>query len=183
MAGVDEAGNHRRERLDRFLKSVERQAFRMAVLAVSDDQEALDIVQDVMLAFVRRYGNKPADEWRPLFFRCLENRVRDWYRRSAVRRRWMVWLDRPDQPPAAERFGSDEPRPGRAMSNEQFGVALENALRNLPHRQRQAFLYRTWEGLSGAETAQAMGCSEGSVKTHLSRALAALRGRLEGFEP
>ncbi|MDX1569143.1 MAG: RNA polymerase sigma factor [Xanthomonadales bacterium] len=183
MAGADGAGTHQRERLDRFLQSVERQAFRMALLGVSDEQEALDIVQDVMLAFVRRYGRKPADEWAPLFFRCLENRIRDWYRRSSVRRRWMVWLDRPDQPAAAERFGSEEPRPADAMSHDEFGVALEEALRSLPHRQRQAFLYRIWQGLSGSETALAMGCSEGSVKTHLFRALAALRERLEAFEP
>ena len=172
--------------LDGFLASVERRALRMAELAVGDTDEALDIVQDVMIAFVRRYRRKPADQWPPLFYRSLENRIRDWYRRQSTRNRWLLRLDDRDEPPAAERFADPAAvSPVQRMQHDAFGAALERALQRLPHRQRQAFLYRTWEGLSVADTARAMGCGEGSVKTHLSRAMGALREHLTelGHEP
>jgi len=174
-----------RQRLDTFLQSVERKAFKIARLRTSDPQEALDIVQDVMLAFVRRYHAKPETDWAPLFFRALENRITDWYRRRAVRNRWFGFVggrDDEDQADPIERaVETKSPDPAQSSENEVFAAALEDALAQLPVRQREAFLLRTWQGLSTAETAQAMGCSEGSVKTHLSRAHAALRGKLEQF--
>ena len=78
--------------IDLFLASVERQAFRMAVIATGSKEDALDIVQDAMLGLVHRYGSKPADQWKPLFFRVLQSRIRDWYRRQKVRNRWRVWF-------------------------------------------------------------------------------------------
>ena len=172
--------------LDAFLASVERRAFRMAEIATRDRDEALDIVQDAMLQLSRRYAGRPSSEWPPLFYRILENRIRDFQRRQAVKNRLFFWRPPQDSEGAEDPLEQvAEPAAGPA---EEFQRAeqmrrLEQALRGLPARQREAFELRLWEGLSVEDTARAMGCSDGSVKTHLHRALAALRQDLEGVWP
>lgn len=169
--------------LDEFLREVERRALVIAELATRDREEALDIVQDAMLAFVDRYASHDAAEWPPLFHRVLQNRIRDWYRRQQVRRRWRVWLSRDDEDDVDPLETAPDPHgrtPEQEVALAATSDALLAALESLPARQRQAFLLRTWEGLDVAETARAMGCSEGSVKTHLWRALHHLREKLEG---
>jgi RNA polymerase sigma-70 factor (ECF subfamily) len=167
--------------LDRFLRGIERRALRVAELSTGDREDALELVQEAMLGFVRRYADKPEAEWSPLFFRVLDSRILDFHRRSQVRRRWRVWLGRDDDDGEALARVPDprEPGPWQRVADGETRVALEAALAALPLRQRQAFLLRVWEGLDVAQTACAMRCGEGSVKTHLSRALAALRARLE----
>ncbi|MEM9183755.1 MAG: RNA polymerase sigma factor [Pseudomonadota bacterium] len=169
------------DRLDIFLRSVERQAFTMANYATANPDEALDIVQDAMTAFVRRYRRKPEEQWRPLFFRSVDNRIKDWFRRRKVRMRWQAPMQVSDSGPDLESRAENltTPQPDRALAGQQGAEALERALAALPDRQRQAFLLRSWQGMSVAETADVMGCSEGSVKTHLSRATSALRQKLE----
>ncbi|MGH8229284.1 MAG: RNA polymerase sigma factor [Steroidobacteraceae bacterium] len=173
--------------LERFLKSVELKAFRIAQLSLRSEDDALDAVQDAMLQLARAYADRPAEEWKPLFYRILENRIRDMQRRRVVRGRIMAWLpprraDGEDEPdPIAEAPSSDPPLTEKLAVDEAM-QALEKALHVLPGRQRQAFLLRNLEGLDVAQTALAMGCSEGSVKTHYFRAVQALRARLEAFE-
>lgn len=174
-------------RLDRFLASVERRAFRIAEYATHNRDEALDIVQDAMLKLVRRYANRAPAEWPPLFYRILNNRINDWYRRGKVWRGWLSrWGDWRHAGDDEEDVGMDPEFAAPAHENplEQLARAgamdeLVAALKELPLRQQQAFLLRVWEGLDVAQTAFAMACSEGSVKTHLSRATARLRKRLE----
>lgn len=170
--------------LDGFLAEVQARALRMAQVATADRDAALDLVQDAMIGFARRYASRPEGEWKPLFYRCLQNRVRDWHRRQAVRRR-LFWRSEggdcetsplPEAADPAADVGGEHQR-AEAM------VRLESELRTLPRRQREAFELRLWEGLDVADTARAMGCGEGSVKTHLSRALASLRSQLEGVWP
>ncbi|GMV29230.1 MAG: RNA polymerase sigma24 factor [Rhodanobacteraceae bacterium] len=173
-----------KSRLDGFLRSVERRALRIAELSVGQRDEALDLVQEAMLAFVRNYASKPDAEWPPLFFRVLDSRVTDWHRRSRVRGRWLaaLWPSRDDddeEDPIAAAPDTAESGPLARLASEDAGQALDAALRGLPLRQRQAFLLRIWEGLDVADTATAMRCGEGSVKTHLWRALNALRTVLE----
>jgi RNA polymerase sigma-70 factor (ECF subfamily) len=169
--------------LNRFLAGVERRAFVVAELATRNPEEALDLVQDAMLAFVASYGKKPEAEWPPLFHRVLQNRIRDWGRRQTVRRRWRVWLKGDDDEPEADALQQAADPAGRSpeqrVALEAAGDALLAAISELPNRQQQAFLLRTWEGLDVADTARAMGCSAGSVKTHLSRAMAHLRDKLK----
>lgn len=173
--------------LDAFLASVERRAFRMAEIATRDRDEALDLVQDAMLQLSRRYAGRPAEEWPALFYRILENRIRDWQRRQTVKNRLFFW-----RAPARDEEQEEDPmaliaEPGAGPQEELQRAEqmrrLERALHGLPARQREAFELRLWEGLSVEETARAMGCSDGSVKTHLHRALAALRQELEGVWP
>ncbi len=131
--------------------------------------------------------NRPEEEWKPLFYRILENRIRDMQRRRTVRGRVMSWLpfrrdeDDEDADPIAQAPSTDLPPVARLELDEAM-TALDGALEELPDRQRQAFLLRNLEGLDVAQTAQAMGCSEGSVKTHYFRALQALRLKLGEFE-
>jgi RNA polymerase sigma-70 factor (ECF subfamily) len=170
--------------LDQFLASVEKRAFKIAQLGLRNDDDALDAVQDAMMKLVQSYGARPEDEWRPLFYRILSNRVRDMQRRRTVRGRIMAWL------PAASGDDDDEAydpiaqapspdvTPVRRLELDEAIGALEIAVAELPARQQQAFLLRNFEGLDVSETASAMGCSEGSVKTHYFRALGALRARL-----
>jgi RNA polymerase sigma-70 factor (ECF subfamily) len=166
--------------LDAFLKSVERRALRMAELATSNREEALDLVQDAMFGFVRHYAGKPADAWTRLFYRVLDSRLNDWYRRRTVRGRWIERARADDDGADALQQAQDthEAGPMLRLQGTQAARALDSALARLPLRQRQAFLLRIWEGLDVAATAAAMRCGEGSVKTHLSRAMAALRRML-----
>lgn len=174
----------RKHALDRFLAGVERRAFVLAELATRNPEEALDLVQDAMLAFVTSYGKKPEAEWPPLFHRVLQNRIRDWGRRRTVRGRWQVWLKSHENNPEVDPIQQAPDPSGRTpeewLALEHVGDALMSAIRALPLRQQQAFVLRTWEGLDVAATAAAMGCSAGSVKTHLSRAMAQLREKLKG---
>lgn len=161
----------------------------MTEFSVGDRDEALDLVQDAMLGFVRHYTTKPETEWKPLFYRVLQNRITDWYRRTAVRNRFRAWFgsssdeddDRED--PIQTLADTTSPDPATALFRSDAAEAIKKAVLTLPLRQRQAFLLRTWEGLDVAQTAFSMGCSEGSVKTHYSRAVHALRTRLEEYRP
>ncbi len=169
--------------LDQFLASVEKRAFKIAQLGLRNEDDALDAVQDSMMKLVQSYAARPADEWRPLFYRILTNRMRDMQRRRTVRGRIMAWLpagdsdDDEDYDPIAQAPSPDAGPARRLELDEAIGV-LETAVAELPPRQQQAFLLRNFEGLDVAETASAMGCSEGSVKTHYFRALENLRARL-----
>lgn len=168
-----------------FLRAVERRGFLMARLALNDENDALDALQDTMLRLVQRYADKPPIEWRPLFYRMLYNRITDVHRRRAIRTKLFGWKDQPrgehDEEPLARIADPAVRDPGRLVASEETAKALMVAIAALPKRQREAFTLRCWEGLSTAETATAMACSEGSVKTHYSRALHALRERLEGY--
>jgi len=165
--------------------SVEKRAYTMAKIAVGNPEDALDLVQDAMTAFVTRYVDRSEDDWPALFFRILQNGIRDWYRRSRVRNRWRVWFNRSDDQgdDILESIPDDKGvDPVAQLSNEGLNDAIIKALKMLPVRQQQVFLLRIWEGLSVAETATAMVCSQGSVKTHLSRALQALKSRLDDYQ-
>ena len=169
--------------LNQFLAGVELKAFKIAQAALRHEDDALDAVQDAMMQLARAYADRPAEQWKPLFYRILENRIRDMQRRRTVRGRVMAWLpirgedDDEDYDPIAH-APSAEPQPVRRLELAEAMGALEKALEALPPRQRQAFLLRTLEGLDVAETAAAMGCSEGSVKTHYFRAVQTLRAQL-----
>ncbi len=170
--------------LEKFLADIERRAFRMAQVALRDPDDAMDAVQDAMLKLARNYAARPSAEWRPLFYRILENGIRDLQRRRSVRKRFMVWLPGPKEDPDNEAQDPLEsvadggtPIPERLMQDEAM-QKLESSLRQLPARQREAFMLRNFEGLDVAGTASAMGCSEGSVKTHYSRAVHTLREQL-----
>lgn len=170
--------------LDRFLADIERRAFRMAQIALRDVDDALDAVQDAMLKLARHYAARPAEEWRPLFYRILQNGIRDVQRRRMIRRRVMAWMPGPRQDPDEEAQDPIEtaadpgPDGAQCLMQSQAMERLEESLRSLPARQREAFMLRNLEGMDVAQTARAMGCSEGSVKTHYSRAVHSLRERL-----
>ncbi|MEM7283168.1 MAG: RNA polymerase sigma factor [Pseudomonadota bacterium] len=169
--------------LDGFLASVERSAFRIARYALRNQDDALDIVQEAMMQLVKSYGNRPSEEWKPLFYRILENKIRDFQRRGMVRSRVMAWFGSATTEDEPESFidrapDHREPTPDRQVGLDDAMSELDQAVTDLPLRQQQAFLLRTLEGLDVAQTAKAMGCSQGSVKTHYSRALQNLRKRL-----
>ena len=176
------------QQLNRFLAEVERRALRIAEISVRDRDDALDLVQDSMIKLVRKYGDRPSAEWAPLFYRILQNGVRDWHRRQAVRNRVMVWFGRGTSGDDEYDVVAAAPDPiGRSpdeeLQNSEAMVSLEAAVQALPARQREAFMLRTFEGLDVAGTAIAMGCSQGSVKTHYSRAIHSLRETLGEHGP
>lgn len=170
---------------DRFLREVETRAFRIALVTIRDRDEALDVVQDAMIRLANAYRRRPCEEWRPLFYRILQNRIRDWHRRRAVRRRvfgLFARIDEAGEDPLHAAPAPSHDNPLERATAEETMEALGAALRRLPERQREAFMLRNFEGLDVAETAAAMGCSEGSVKTHHSRAVARLRELLGEHE-
>jgi RNA polymerase sigma-70 factor, ECF subfamily len=192
-AGISAAGLAARrltldskQALDRFLTGVERRAFLIARMATRDVDEAMDIVQDSMLQLVRHYGGRDEAEWAPLFHRILQRRIFDWYRRARVRNRWRHWFSREEEAEGDPLENQPDPGaadPADAAFADRTLTALNAAIAELPLRQQQAFLLRAWEGLDTEQTARAMGCSAGSVKTHYSRAVRALRVQLKGHEP
>ena len=179
-----------RSELEAFLKSIERRAFKQAVFAVRDEEAALDIVQDAMLRLSEKYGDRPAAELPLLFHRIVQNAVRDWFRRQKVRSLWTTLLsslsgggEDDDRDPLETLEAADgsnrQASPAEELEQAQVLEIIEQELARLPGRQREAFIMRYWEELDVAETAKAMGCSEGSVKTHCSRAAHALAAALK----
>jgi RNA polymerase sigma-70 factor (ECF subfamily) len=175
--------------MDDFLRSIERRAFLMARVRLGNEEDAFDVIQDAMLRLVQRYAGRDAAEWGPLFYRILHNRINDLNRRRRIGNRLFSWIER-------RRTDEDDPRdeaenlpgpaaedPARVLEAREGCRHLMRAVAALPPRQQQAFMLRCWEGLSTRETARAMACSEGSVKTHYSRALQVLRDQLEGHKP
>ena len=173
-----------------FLKSVEKRAFKRAVYAVRDEDAALDIVQDAMIRVSEKYADRPPAELPLLFQRILSNAAMDWFRRQKVRN--AVVRNFSDFESAGgdgdfdiletlEALGGSMASESAAdsVARAQILLAVEAEVAELPGRQREAFLLRYWEELDVAETAVAMGCSEGSVKTHCSRAVHALAKALK----
>jgi RNA polymerase sigma-70 factor (ECF subfamily) len=180
---TDPDAKTRSRALNQFLASVELKAFKIAQAALRHQDDALDAVQDAMLQLARAYADRPHEEWKPLFYRILENRIRDMQRRRTVRGRVIAWLpfrgeDEDEEPDPIAQAPSTEPQPLKRLELDEAMGALEKALGELPRRQQQAFMLRTLEGLDVAETATAMGCSQGSVKTHYFRAVQTLRAQL-----
>lgn len=168
--------------LDEFLRQVERRAYRTAMLSTRRSVDALDIVQDAMTKLVQHYRDRSAAEWPLLFQRILQHRIMDWHRQQTRQKKWF-WQSTPD----VEDEGDDlinsvvderEQDPAELLARASDIQCVISALELLPLRQRQAFMLRAWEGFDVAETASAMECSEGSVKTHYFRALQTLREHL-----
>lgn len=158
----------------------------MAMVAVKNPEDALDIVQDVMLTLARKYAEKPQDQWRPLFYRILRNRITDFHRSTNVRKRLFGWFSTGADDKASDPL-DNVPGPAQHNPDQQHRldgarVEITQAVARLPARQQQAFMLRAWEGLDVKATAQAMGCSQGSVKTHYSRAVHALRDELQEYQ-
>ena len=173
------------QELSEFLKSVEKRAFKRSVYHVRNEESALDIVQDSMMKLAEHYGHKPADELPMLFQRILSNCTLDWFRRQKTRN--ALFSNLSDFESASEdgdfdlletldSSGDSDQVESAESSTERAQILheIELEIKELPARQREAFLMRYWEELDVAETAAAMGCSEGSVKTHCSRAVQAL---------
>ena len=179
---VGEFGLENRQSLNQFLAQIERRAFRMVELATGNEDVALDIVQDAMLALASKYAHKARDEWGPLFHRIMQSKIRDWYRRSSVRNSVMSWLrlDDEDLGDPIQHFPDEHsPTPEQHVTQQDSMQSTMLAIGELPLRQQQCFLLRTWEGYSVRDTAEIMACSEGSVKTHYSRAVKALQCNLQ----
>lgn len=176
-----------RHDLGAFLATVEQRAFRIVRSVVWDDHAALDVVQDAMMRLAEKYAQRPAAEWPALFFTILANRTRDVRRwrqlRSRVERLSSRLQGRDTDSEEDPMHGFGDPSPGadpmRSASNTETAAAIERAVAVLPARQREAFLLREWQGLDVRQTAELMGCSEGSVKQHHFRALRALRANLQ----
>jgi len=184
------------QELSDFLKQAEKKAFKRTYYHVRDEDAALDILQDSMIKLSMHYGDKPVAELPLLFQRILSNTTLDWFRRQKTRNAHFTNLADFSAPEGPEDFDLLEVNPSTqegqlSESAEQWTGRLqtlqqiESAVMALPARQREAFLLRYWEELDVAETAAVMGCTEGSVKTHCSRAIAALHRILsaQGIKP
>lgn len=177
--------------LSNFLENVERRAFKQAAYAVRKDEAALDIVQDAMIKLAEKYGDKPSSELPLLFQRILQNTIHDYFRREKLRGSWISLFagsrndaDDSDSYDLLETYEAEDGTETAESSADkvergQVLAVIDEEVRKLPTRQREAFLMRYWQEMDVAETAAAMGCSEGSVKTHCSRATHALAHALK----
>lgn len=172
--------------LDKFLAEIQGRAYRIAQLATGRSEDALDLVQEAMFKLVEKYSDKPSSDWGPLFYRILHSRINDWHRRNKVRNRFRRWLgsgEENEEDPIQTAPDNKTPSPETEALLDGSMDKLQEALQRLPQRQQQAFLLRAWEGLNVKETAVAMSCAEGSVKTHYSRAVHSLRETLSDHWP
>lgn len=172
--------------IDGFLASVEKEAFVVAMAACRDQDVAMDIVQDSMFSMVRNYARKPSDQWKPLFFKVLSNRITDHHRKRGFSR-LTQWFGRKNEnseidEEAVDQLESESFGPDVLLDSLDMNIAMQDAIEQLTFKQQQALVFRLWQGLSVKETAVAMGVAEGSVKTHLSRAVKQMREQLKGFE-
>lgn len=152
----------------------------MAQIAAGNTDDAFDIVQDAMFKLVEKYASRPESEWGPLFHRILQSKINDWHRRTRVRNRFRSWLGihEDEVDPIQELADEKDRSPEQLLQTNRSIDKLEQMIHVLPIRQQQAFLLRLMEGLDVKATARAMACSEGSVKTHFSRAVHKLRDKL-----
>ena len=174
--------------LEEFLKFIERRAFHMARISTNNVDDAHDIVQDTMYKLVEKYADKAPADWKPLFYTILRSKTTDYYRRNAIRNKVFPWR-KPNSNESDDYLeplinlstsaGTDDPD-SMLVRSERL-QQLTSAIKQLPLRQQQAFMFRAWEGLSTLQTATAMGCTEGSVKTHYSRAMKRLRALLGDY--
>jgi len=174
--------------LEEFLKFIERRAFHMARISTNNVDDAHDIVQDTMYKLVEKYADKAPADWKPLFYTILRSKTTDYYRRNAIRDKVFPWR-KPNSNETDDYLellinlgtsaGTDDPD-SMLVRSERL-QQLTSAIKQLPLRQLQAFMFRAWEGLSTLQTATAMGCTEGSVKTHYSRAMKRLRALLGDY--
>ena len=174
--------------LEEFLKFIERRAFHMARISTNNVDDAHDIVQDTMYKLVEKYADKAPADWKPLFYTILRSKTTDYYRRNAIRDKVFPWR-KPNSNESDDYLeslinlstsaGTDDPD-SMLVRSERL-QQLTSAIKQLPLRQQQAFMFRAWEGLSTLQTATAMGCTEGSVKTHYSRAMKRLRALLGDY--
>ena len=171
------------ETIEQFLGRVEKKAYKMAEISTKDHAEALDLVQEAMLKLVTNYSEKPCKQWQPLFYRILHNKIMDWHRQQTVKRMLFFWKSTGDEEQDSQciteqvSLGNDSPED--FMANEQLQESSVAALANLSVKQQQCFMLRSWEGLSVAETADIMQCSQGSVKTHYFRAVQKIKETLK----
>jgi RNA polymerase sigma-70 factor (ECF subfamily) len=162
--------------MEAFLLDIEKRAYHMAVFSTGSHADALDLLQDSMIKLVTKYQDKPSKEWKPLFYKILQNRIRDWHRHQKVKNLLFFWKNDEieEWPPTNKEDGVLDTPEKNLSKDQQQGAALAH-LKQLSPKQQQCFLLRSWEGLSVADTADIMQCSQGSVKTHYFRAVSKLR--------
>lgn len=165
------------QELEQFLATTEKPAFRIARMAVHNDADALDIVQDAMMKLVEHYRDKAPEQWPPLFYRILQNRITDFHRGN--KRRWQFWKSANDDQAKIEERVDAGNEPGEWLATERLSNEILAEIEALPYQQQQCFLLRGWQGLSEKQTAEAMQLATGTVKTHYARALAKLSRVLE----
>ena len=168
------------------MAEVERRAFRMVEMATGNADDALDILQDAMYKLAQKYSRRDPSEWGPLFHTILQSRIKDYYRRNSLHNRFRVWLggkEDMEADPVQALADVDGILPEDGVDAGRSMQRIGAAVRRLPLRQQQAFMLRALEGLDVAETARVMKCSEGSVKTHYSRAVHTLREQLQDYRP
>ena len=170
--------------MEAFLADIEKKAYHMAAFAAGSHADALDLIQDSMIKLVTNYADKPAEQWKPLFYKILRNRITDWHRHQKVKNLLFFWKspqseDEDDEWPPAMNAEQNPNTPEAELKRAQQQAAALEHLKTLSDKQQQCFLLRSWEGMSTAQTADIMGCSQGSVKTHYSRAVTKMRTLME----
>ena len=173
-------------KIEDFLKDVSVRAFNICVVSCNNKDDAHDIVQNSMCKLVEKYKHNPSNQWKPLFYTILRNKLNDYYRKKALLNKIFVTRSSDEDYLETESLAINSPEqsinnPRKLLEVNERSSSLKAALSILPRRQQQAFIFRYWEGFSTRETALAMNCSEGSVKTHLSRANERLRELLKGI--
>ncbi|MFK8013504.1 MAG: sigma-70 family RNA polymerase sigma factor [Marinicellaceae bacterium] len=167
------------QKLDKFLADCQKQAYSIAFFSIKNASDSLDVIQNTMIAFVKYYQKKPEDHWRPLFYKVLQNKINDHFRST---KKWYSLFVAPKDDDLEETpymHGENQiDSTTQYFENGEMNENMSQAIAELPERQRQAVIYRLWQGFSVKETANIMKVSQGSVKTHLSRALANLKGPL-----
>ena len=165
-------------KLNDFFITHEKKAFSIAFISLKNHDDALDVVQDVMVKFVEKYKHKKCDTWTSIFYRMIQNRITDFHRKNTQQKKYFKLFYLEDSNEIDEIKDVNYTSSLKQIEQNMQIEHLQSALQNLPTRQLQAYICRIWEGLSVKETAKSMKCSQGSVKTHLFRALKQLKNEM-----
>lgn len=175
-------------RLKNFMQDVTGRALVMMESATQGQHGiAMDLVQEAFIALHKSYAEKSTEEWYPLFYTTLNNKLQDWRRKEARRNQPFSFFKKVSLDDDEVEFDNlvDESTPSPLEFLDQAVTAeeIQEAIAKLPMRQQQAFMLRAWEGFDTQTTAQIMNCTEGSVKTHYHRAIQGLRASLAHLNP
>jgi len=175
-------------RLKNFMQDVTGRALVMMESATQRQHGiAMDLVQEAFISLHKSYAEKSTEEWYPLFYTILNNKLQDWRRKEARRNQPFSFFKKVSLDDDEVEFDNlvDESTPSPLEFLDQAVTAeeIQEAIAKLPVRQQQAFMLRAWEGFDTQTTAQIMNCTEGSVKTHYHRAIQGLRASLAHLNP
>ncbi|WDE08675.1 sigma-70 family RNA polymerase sigma factor [Thalassomonas viridans] len=166
--------------LEAFLADIEKKAYHIAANATTTQADAQDLLQDSMIKLVVNYRDRPSNEWKPLFYSILKNKIRDRYRgletsKNVFCKHASVQIEEMQTCQGEHHYGASYGIPEEDLLTTQRHSAVVQYLKQLTQQERDCLILRCWEGFSVIQTANIMNCSKSCVKANYAKAIAKLK--------